>query len=219
MKVLIVTDNYYYMQGLQDVVDAIYYSPENVKKNRHFFPHISSEDWILLNLSSLEDMYYFYNHYMNYSRAKIIICLDFKFSTILSEVNNIFFLSSHASVQDVESVLYGKKYALRKRYLTQREETVMSMMLEGASLKEISSSLGLSIKTVSLHKSHISEKSGLINNNDIALLSLMLFLPLSLNKKMPYGKSSGISKKLKIDTSRRIKLPIFYNNSETFSPI
>ncbi|EMH4164820.1 helix-turn-helix transcriptional regulator [Pluralibacter gergoviae] len=201
MKVLIVTDNYYYMQGLQDVVDLIYYFPENVRKGKRAFPHISSEDWIMLSLSSLEDMYYFYDYYKTYSRAKIIICLDFKFSTILSEINNIFFLSAHASVQDIENIFYGKKYSARKRYLTQREEMVMSLMLEGWALKEIAASLGLSIKTVSLHKSHINEKSGLINNNDIALLSLMFFVPLSISKEVLYEKISEISRKSEIERS------------------
>jgi len=201
MKVLIVTDNYYYMQGLQDVVDVIYYFPDNVKRGKRFFPHISSEDWIMLSLSSLEDMYYFYNHYKCFSRAKIIICLDFKFSTILSEINNIFFLSSHASIQDIENVFYGKKYSVRKRYLTQREEMVMSLMLDGWGLKDISSTLGLSIKTVSLHKSHISEKSGLINNNDIALLSLMLFVPLSMSKELIHEKIGNIHSTPDVDKS------------------
>lgn len=152
----------------------------------------------MLSLSSLEDMYYFYNHYKCCSRAKIIICLDFKFSTILSEINNIFFLSAHASIQDIESIFYSQKYAVRKRYLTRREEMVISLMLEGRGLKEISLTLGLSIKTVSLHKSHISEKSGLINDNDIALLSLMLFVPLPMSKELLYDKTLSTHQQPKV---------------------
>ena len=75
-----------------------------------------------------------------------------------------------------------KKYKIRKRSLTPREEKIMSLMIIGNLINDISQTLGLSIKTVSLHKSNTSNKVGLLNNNNITMLALMRFiLPASKN--------------------------------------
>ncbi|VTN13235.1 Uncharacterised protein [Raoultella terrigena] len=58
----------------------------------------------------------------------------------------------------------------------------MSLMIIGNLINDISQTLGLSIKTVSLHKSNTSNKVGLLNNNNITMLALMRFiLPASKN--------------------------------------
>lgn len=179
MTVLIVTDNYFFLQGLREVVDIFCYVSEKKKRNDAFFPHVSSDDWIILSFSSLDDLHYFYHYYRRNSRARVVICLGFTFSAALTEINNVFFLSADASVTEAENIFSGRRSFARKRYLTRREEIMVSLMVRGLGPKEISTMLALSIKTVSLHKNHISEKSGLMLANDIALLSLMRFIPLS----------------------------------------
>ncbi|HGW1001293.1 TPA: LuxR C-terminal-related transcriptional regulator, partial [Raoultella planticola] len=76
----------------------------------------------------------------------------------------------------VESILKLKKFKVRKRNLTVREEKIMSLLIIGNLINDISKTLGLSIKTVSLHKSNTSNKVGLLNNNNITMLALMRFI-------------------------------------------
>lgn len=180
MTVLIVTDNYYYLQGLRGLTDVIYFFDENSRKDDPILPHLTGNDWVILNLTTYDDMYFFYSYYLLNSRARVVIALDFKFPTILSEVNNVFFISANATLRDMENIFCGENYFARKRFLTRREEVVMSLMLRGWGIQDLSLMLNLSVKTVSLHKNHISDKLGLQSANDVALLSAMRFIPLSI---------------------------------------
>ncbi|HIF6337232.1 TPA: LuxR C-terminal-related transcriptional regulator, partial [Raoultella ornithinolytica] len=115
-------------------------------------------------------------YYLMNSPAKVIVAPDAKFVTDVSDINNICFLSADASVKTVESILKLKKFKVRKRNLTVREEKIMSLLIIGNLINDISKTLGLSIKTVSLHKSNTSNKVGLLNNNNITMLALMRFI-------------------------------------------
>ena len=53
---------------------------------------------------------------------------------------------------------------LPHRRLSRREDQVMSMILSGKRLKEIAASLGISVKTVTTHRSRLLRKLGIDDN-------------------------------------------------------
>jgi DNA-binding NarL/FixJ family response regulator len=55
----------------------------------------------------------------------------------------------------------GVRPADRERSLTLRELQVLEQLSQGKSTKEIAAALGLSVRTVDLHRSHIKKKLGL----------------------------------------------------------
>lgn len=180
MAVLIVTDNYFYMQGLLSMADDDCYISwvDNVENEfaQQQCRALSAEDYVIIHFAQIEKMLCAYQHYLSSSPAKVIVAPDAKFVSDVSDINNICFLSANASVKTVESILKLKKFKARKRNLTVREEKIMSLMIIGNLINDISEILGLSIKTVSLHKSNTSNKVGLLNNNNITMLALMRFI-------------------------------------------
>jgi DNA-binding CsgD family transcriptional regulator len=180
MAVLIVTDNYFYMQGLACVADddcniAWVDNIDNEYAHQQC-QALSAEDYVIIHFAQIDKMLCSYQYYLSNSPAKVIVAPDAKFVSDVSDINNICFLSSDASVKTVASILKLKKFKARKRKLTVREEKIMSLMIIGNLLNDISEILGLSIKTVSLHKSNTSNKVGLLNNNNITMLALMRFI-------------------------------------------
>ncbi|TCW12424.1 DNA-binding NarL/FixJ family response regulator [Raoultella sp. BIGb0138] len=186
MAVLIVTDNYFYMQGLVNMADdecgiswVDSYDSEFAQQKSHA---LSSEDYVIIHFAQIDKILCAYRYYLSHTQAKVIVAPDAKFVSEVSDINNICFLSANASVKTVESILKLKKIKVRKRNLTVREEKIMSLMIIGNLLNDVSEILGLSIKTVSLHKNNTSNKVGLLNNNNITMLGLMRFiLPASGN--------------------------------------
>lgn len=180
MAVLIVTDNYFYMQGLVSMADdeCNITWVDNIDNE---YAHqqcqaLSADDYVIIHFAQIDKMLCSYQYYLMNSPAKVIVAPDAKFVTDVSDINNICFLSADASVKTVESILKLKKFKVRKRNLTVREEKIMSLLIIGNLINDISKTLGLSIKTVSLHKSNTSNKVGLLNNNNITMLALMRFI-------------------------------------------
>lgn len=180
MAVLIVTDNYFFMQGLSHLADDFCYigcaGSFDSANAREQCMALSAEDYVIIHFSHLDHILCFYKYYLSNSLAKVVVAPDAKFVSDVSDINDIYFLSANASVKAVENMLKLKKYKIRKRSLTAREEKIMSLMIIGNLINDISEMLGLSIKTISLHKSNTSNKVGLINTNNITMLALMRFI-------------------------------------------
>lgn len=72
----------------------------------------------------------------------------------------------------------GEKMKLRgeagRGDLTEREQEVLTLVAKGHTNKEISSHLGISVKTVEVHKSNIMSKLGLKNRADAVRYALSL---------------------------------------------
>ncbi|MEL0551921.1 regulatory LuxR family protein [Raoultella sp. BIGb0399] len=180
MAALIVTDNYFYLQGLLNIAndDCFVDWIDNVDSEfaRFQCKRLSAEDYVIIHFSQIDKMLCAYRFYLSNSPAKVIVAPDAKFVSDVSDINNICFLSANASVKTVESILNLNKFKVRKRNLTEREEKIMALMLTGNVTHDVSEILGLSIKTVSLHKSNTSNKVGLLNNNTVTILKLMRFI-------------------------------------------
>ncbi|HCR59461.1 MAG TPA: hypothetical protein DIW62_17690 [Raoultella sp.] len=186
MAVLIVTDNYFFIQGLSHMAHDFCYigcaGSFDSELARRQCAALSADDYVIIHFAHLDHILCFYRYYLSHSLAKVIVAPDAKFVSDVSDINDIYFLSANASVKAVENMFKLKKYKIRKRSLTPREEKIMSLMIIGNLINDISQTLGLSIKTVSLHKSNTSNKVGLLNNNNITMLALMRFiLPASKN--------------------------------------
>ncbi|WP_409977435.1 LuxR C-terminal-related transcriptional regulator [Klebsiella aerogenes] len=63
-----------------------------------------------------------------------------------------------------------------KRKLTNQEEIVIRLIMDGYDCENISKKMNLSIKTISLHKNKAKMKTGLLKNNDFTSFSLMKIL-------------------------------------------
>jgi DNA-binding NarL/FixJ family response regulator len=63
---------------------------------------------------------------------------------------------------------------IRRLTLTEREQEVLTLVAKGHTNKEISSHLGISVKTVEVHKSNIMSKLGLKNRADVVRYALTL---------------------------------------------
>ena len=63
---------------------------------------------------------------------------------------------------------------IRGRTLTGREQDVLTLVAKGHTNKEISSHLGISVKTVEVHKNNIMSKLGLKNRADVVRYALTL---------------------------------------------
>ena len=180
MTTLIVTDNHFYLQGLLNIAndDSSIDWIDNVDSDfaRLQCQRLSAEDYVIIHFSQIDKILCAYLFYLSNSPAKVIVAPDTKFISDVSDINNIFFLSSSASVKTVENILNLKEFKTRKRNLTEREEKIMALMLTGHVTNDVSEILGLSFKTVSLHKSNTSKKVGLLNNNTVTILALMRFI-------------------------------------------
>ncbi|XXD07150.1 LuxR C-terminal-related transcriptional regulator [Klebsiella sp. R445] len=180
MAALIVTDNYFYLQGLLNIAndDCFVDWIDNIDSEFACLQcqGLSAEDYVIINFSQIDKMLCAYRFYLSNSPAKVIVAPDAKFVSDVSDINNICFLSANASVKTVEIILNLNKFKARKRNLTEREEKIMALMLTGNVTHDVSEILGLSIKTVSLHKSNTSNKVGLLNNNTVTILRLMRFI-------------------------------------------
>ena len=63
---------------------------------------------------------------------------------------------------------------MRRVTLTEREQEVLTLVAKGHTNKEISAHLGISVKTVEVHKSNIMSKLGLKNRADVVRYALTL---------------------------------------------
>lgn len=63
---------------------------------------------------------------------------------------------------------------IRRATLTEREQEVLTLVAKGYTNKEISAHLGISVKTVEVHKSNIMSKLGLKNRADVVRYALTL---------------------------------------------
>jgi len=63
---------------------------------------------------------------------------------------------------------------IRRATLTEREQEVLTLVAKGHTNKEISAHLGISVKTVEVHKSNIMSKLGLKNRADVVRYALTL---------------------------------------------
>jgi RNA polymerase sigma factor (sigma-70 family) len=87
------------------------------------------------------------------TREKLLICVQSAFAEAEKRVNH--FLQN----QDTRLCL---------AQLTEREREVMILAVQGRSNKEIAACLGISHRTVEIHKSKIMQKTGAINLLDLA---------------------------------------------------
>lgn len=62
----------------------------------------------------------------------------------------------------------------RLRQLTQREREIVNLIAQGRSSKEIGQSLGISYRTVEVHRRHLMSKLGTANNLEVARLVYQL---------------------------------------------
>ncbi|QFG77000.1 hypothetical protein DMB90_21515 [Raoultella planticola] len=179
MAVLIVTDNYFYMQGLVSMADddCNITWVDNIDSEYAYqqCQVLSAEDYVIIHFAQIDKMLCSYQYYLMNSPAKVIVAPDAKFVSDVSDINNICFLSADASVKTVENILKLKRFKARKE-TSRFVKKIMSLMIIGNLINDISKTLGLSIKTVSLHKSNTSNKVGLLNNNNITMLALMRFI-------------------------------------------
>ena len=85
-------------------------------------------------------------------------------------------------LERVQAVLYSEQEILNQREklnhacrgleeLTQREHEVMTLALAGRSNKNIAKQLGISYRTVEIHRSHILQKTGTANMLELAQLA------------------------------------------------
>jgi FixJ family two-component response regulator len=68
----------------------------------------------------------------------------------------------------------GRPSAERLRSLTEREREIMSLMIAGLTSKEIARRLGISHRTVDIHRSHVMAKSGASNLLELARMAEMI---------------------------------------------
>lgn len=87
------------------------------------------------------------------TREKLLTCVQSAFVEA-KKVNN--------------EIIQNQDALSRLAKLTQRERDVMTLAVQGCSNKEIASHLGISHRTVEIHKSKIMHKTGAINLIDLA---------------------------------------------------
>ena len=86
----------------------------------------------------------------------------------------------------------------RLEYLTQREHEVMMLALAGRANKAIAKQLGISYRTVEIHRSHILQKTGTANMLELAQLASTCGLSI---------ESGESSEGNKLDESRLFHIP------------
>ncbi len=84
-----------------------------------------------------------------------------------------------ADVKALEAKVQGRRLDKRVDRLTPREREVLGLVLNGISNKKIAESLGLSPKTVEVHRSHILQK--MQANSAVHLVSMFLTKPVALS--------------------------------------
>jgi DNA-binding NarL/FixJ family response regulator len=67
-------------------------------------------------------------------------------------------MSPRALTKIVEYAARGRRVKTRYELLTDREREVLKLLADGFSIKEIAARLGLSVKTVDVHKSNLMRK-------------------------------------------------------------
>jgi two-component system invasion response regulator UvrY len=78
------------------------------------------------------------------------------------------YISSNMASKIAADLFHGDdRVAMLHERLTDREQEVFRLLGSGKSVGEIAAGLNLSVKTVSTHRAHILEKTGLRNNSDI----------------------------------------------------
>lgn len=180
MAVLVVSDNYYYIKGLEHIAEnchCIYAPGKRIgSQARARCEELEKDDFIIIKFSSLkgiEDFHYFCQHHCC---ATVIVDADMKMTNVICEINNVYLMSSTTSVKTIDALFNHKVSLLRKCVLTEAERKTLALMLNGLTMKDISKILGLSIKTVSFRKNKVIDKIGLINKNNFMFFGLMQFV-------------------------------------------
>lgn len=75
----------------------------------------------------------------------------------------------------------------RLKFLTDREREIMIQVIAGHTSKEIAQCLGISHRTVEIHRAHILQKTGVANLLELARLVDQVELPLLSNPAKPAG--------------------------------
>jgi FixJ family two-component response regulator len=73
--------------------------------------------------------------------------------------------------QSEQSATSDRSFPERLRNLTEREREIMALMIEGLTSKEIARRLGISHRTVDIHRSHVMAKTGASNLLELARLA------------------------------------------------
>lgn len=180
MAVIVVTDNFYYMQGLKHVVDNVCHVEciNKFKDDMHQgrYPGLHKDDYVIINFTPLDKMIEVYDFYLRYSQANIVLATDVRLEGKITGINNTYFISSDANVTTVELFQKNQSKSIRKRALSIMEEKTMSLMMSAQAMSDVSQRLGINMKIISFHKHSVISKTGLISRNNIALYSLMKFV-------------------------------------------
>jgi FixJ family two-component response regulator len=110
-----------------------------------------------------------------------VVTKPFKASDLLNAVQRALSSDAASYQQSCES----REVRQRFESLTQREQTVMRLIVTGLRNKEVASQLGTSIKTVKIHRSRVMSKMGVASFAELVAVSFHLGLPTAHSQEMP----------------------------------
>lgn len=182
MRKILITDSYFFQCGVRDIITESHLIGCYIELKNLNLHGLTSRDCIIIYISSTNILSEIYHELKTKTRARIIVAVDYDLARPLVLVNNTFFLSSNADTTVLLKVINNIKDIKFKRKLTNQEEIVIRLIMDGYDCENISKKMNLSIKTISLHKNKAKMKTGLLKNNDFTSFSLM---------KILFGSSSG----------------------------
>jgi FixJ family two-component response regulator len=110
-----------------------------------------------------------------------VVTKPFKASELLNAVRRA--LSSEAASH--QQYCESREFRQRFESLTQRERTVMRLIVTGLRNKEVASQLGTSIKTVKIHRSRVMSKMRVASFAELVAVSFQLGLSTANSQEGP----------------------------------
>lgn len=183
MKTLIISDDYFYLNGVRSlssretqIIDweflytgADVLSKNDVRDVMHFLQNYPRcFDCVFIRVRSAVFAFELYQSSFYYAQNRVVLDTGIDFVNGSVIFNKITFISPRLPWNILKFMLTRESIISQKK-LTEQEKTIIRLYIsEGSNNKNTAKKIGLSEKTISIHKNNIIKKLGFPRKNNIA---------------------------------------------------